>query len=206
MTAKIVCLGPAEAAVDSTRLGWTEAARVPDRAPAAEIDWDDQMRRHGRRVVISLLARGVSPERAKELSQEAWLRVIQGQRAGRFPEVRLPALVIAQAQFLALDDRRRSEHRYAYETIDETAAEAVLLEARELEHQVAARQKLRRIQAVVERSHPNARRVFSLLYGGRGLGAAEIAAEIGISEQRVRQITCELRARIRREVEGGAHA
>lgn len=183
---------------------WSDAARrllAEEKQPA--VDWDAQMRKHGRRVVVSLLARGIAPERAKELAQEAWLRVIQSHRRGRLAELKLPALVITQAQFLALDERRRSEHRYAYEAVDDEAQGPVVGDSRQLEGQLEARQQLRKIQAVVSRSHANAQRVFSLLYGGSGLSAAHIAAELGISEQRVRQITCELRARIRRELAGG---
>jgi RNA polymerase sigma factor (sigma-70 family) len=167
-----------------------------------EIDWDEKMRHHGRRVIVALLARGVPPERAKELAQEAWLRVIQAYRRGRLPELQLPGVVIAQANFLALDDRRRSERRYTHDPLDTIAGEGHD-DGRELEGQVAARQQLRIIQSVIDRAHPNARRVFERLYGGGAPSAAEIAEELGLSVQRVRQIACELRQRIRRELRGG---
>jgi RNA polymerase sigma factor (sigma-70 family) len=166
------------------------------------IDWDEKMRHHGRRVIVALLGRGVPPERAKEIAQEAWLRVIQAYRRGRLPELQLPGVVIAQANYLALDDRRRSERRFTHDPLDTLGAEAHG-DGRELEGQVAARQQLRIIQSVIERAHPNARRVFERLYGGGAPSAAEIADELGLSVQRVRQIACELRQRIRRELKGG---
>jgi RNA polymerase sigma-70 factor (ECF subfamily) len=166
------------------------------------VDWDEKMRRHGRRVLVALIARGVAPERAKELAQEAWLRVIQAYRRGKLGELKLPGVVIAQANFLALDDRRRSERRFHYAPLEGEEEDG-----RELEGQVAARQELRIIQSVIDRAHPNARRVFERLYGGSGAAsAAEIAADLGLSVQRVRQIACELRQRIRRELRGGRDA
>ena len=167
------------------------------------VDWDEKMRRHGRRVIVALIAKGVAPERAKELAQEAWLRVIQAYRRGKLEELKLPGVVIAQANFLALDDRRRSEKRFTYDPV----AGEDQHDGRELEGQVAARQQLRIIQSVVDRAHPNARRVFERLYGGGGAtSAAEIAADLGLSVQRVRQIACELRQKIRRELQGGRDA
>ena len=204
MTSRAATLAIAAEAPVLGEAAWGEGVRA---AAPATVDWDAMSRRYGRRVVVSLLARGVGPERAKELAQEAWIRVIEAHRAGRLAELRLPGVVIAQASFLALDDRRRHDRRAAHETPLPGASRGAPLEeasdGRGLEEQVAARDELRRILAVVERSHPNARRVFELLYGGRGLSAGEIAAELGLSVQRVRQITCELRQRIRRELRGG---
>jgi RNA polymerase sigma-70 factor (ECF subfamily) len=203
--APLTAVGADIAAAESA-LVWGSFAFAPDddAAPATDlpaVDWDEKMRRHSRRVIVALLARGVPPERAKELAQDAWLRVIQSYRRGRLPELQLPGVVIAQANYLALDDRRRSERRYAHDPLD-TGAD-MHGDGRELEGQVAARQQLRIIQSVIERAHPNARRVFERLYGGGAPTAAEIAAELGLSVQRVRQIACELRQRIRREVQGG---
>lgn len=168
------------------------------------VDWDAVMRQHGRRVIVSLIAKGLRPERAKELAQDAWLRVIQSHRAGRLDRLELPGVVLAQANFLLLDDRRklqrRAPHDYAAERASGTSSE---LDPDGLERQVLARDQLRRIQAVVSAAHPNTRRVFDLLYGGRALSQAEIAQELGLSTQRVRQIVCELRKRIRNELEGG---
>src|SRR5690606_16376892 len=74
-------------------------------AEKKEVDWNSEMRRHGQRVVVSLLARGLRPARAKELAQEAWMRVIERHREGRLAELKLPGVVITQANFLVLDER-----------------------------------------------------------------------------------------------------
>lgn len=174
-------------------------AAEPDEAPAG-VDWDDQMQKFGRRVIVSLIARGVLPERAKELAQDAWFRVIQNHRRGKLTELKLPGVVIKQASFLLADERRRSANKYGYESFD-----ANHRDERELEQQAAARHQLRKVQQVIEHAHPNARAVFQMMYDGEARTATEIAQALGLSVQRVRQIGCELRKRLRREleVEGG---
>ena len=165
------------------------------------VDWNDLMRRHGHRVVVSLLGRGVAVDRAKDLAQDAWMRIIAQHEAGRLPMMRVPGLVVAQAMFLARDEERRRRRR--------DALHAPVLEARAceppsehppLERRIAARQDLRRVLEVVAASYPSARKVFALSYGPRALAPAEIAAELGLSCQRVRQIICELRKRLRDEL------
>lgn len=196
----------------STRLAVMPAIALapPEETTAAEVapsrsdgvDWNAQMRRHGHRVVVALLARGIRPARAKELAQDAWLRVIEQHRHGRLPELKLPGVVIAQATFLAMEERRRTEQRIPH---DPLGADELMHRAH-LEPQVVARAQLRAVARVVEASHPNARRVFELMYGGEARTAAEIAASLGLSVQRVRQIACELRQRVRLALgeEGGA--
>jgi len=168
-------------------------------AEASDVDWNAEMRRHGQRVIVSLLARGCRPARAKELAQEAWMRVIEQRRAGRLPDLRLPGVVIAQANFLALDERRKNEERYPHDPLIEADQE----EPGGFERRVFAREQLRIVQGVLDRAHPNARRVFFMMYGGEARTALEISDAIGISVQRVRQIACELRQKIRDALEGG---
>src|SRR5688500_4188567 len=62
--------------------------------------------RHNHRVVVSLLARGLPIDRARELAQETWLRLMESQRAGRLTSLNLPGLAIVQAGFLASNERR----------------------------------------------------------------------------------------------------
>jgi RNA polymerase sigma-70 factor (ECF subfamily) len=44
--------------------------------------------------------------------------------------------------------------------------------------------------------------VFRLAYGGEGLSHAEVARRVGLSLQRVRQILCEVRAKLREAMQG----
>jgi RNA polymerase sigma factor (sigma-70 family) len=201
---RLAVLGPAATALSSQ---WPSICPTPAEERASSgaevLDWDEQTRRHGRRVVVALLARGIPLERAKELAQDAWMRVIQNHRAGKLPELQLPGVVIAQADFLARDDRRRTSRRQvrgmeSSVSVDPDANPAPA----DLEARLDARQQLRKIDAVIRGASSNARRVFFMSYGSDARPAAEIAEELGISVQRVRQIACELRQRIRREIGG----
>lgn len=173
-------------------------------APAEVIDWDAAVQKYARRVIVSLIAKGALPERAKELAQDAWFRVIQNHRLGRLPEVRLPGVVIKQATFLWQDDRRRCSTRLKHESADGTVQ--THRDERELEQQAAARHKLRKVREIIAQAHPNARRVFELMYGREARAASEIAQALGLSVQRVRQIACEFRKTLRAELEGGSDA
>jgi DNA-directed RNA polymerase specialized sigma24 family protein len=204
--------GGAATAVAATDVaGWNPLELLAQRAaarkeaiPSESIDWDAAMQKFGRRVVVSLIAKGALPERAKELAQDAWLRVIQNHRLGRLTEVKLPGVVIKQATFLWQDDRRRCSSRYTHESVDGTVN--AHRDERELEQQAAARHKLRKVREIIARAHPNARRVFALMYDGEARSAAEIADEVGLSVQRVRQIACEFRKTLRSELQGGSDA
>jgi RNA polymerase sigma-70 factor (ECF subfamily) len=158
------------------------------------------MRRHGRRVVVALVAHGIPLERAKELAQDAWMRVIDRHRAGLIPELSLPGLIITQASFLARDDLRREGRRAKLDEPRQRAHGGEV--AVDLEQQLDARQQLRVVRSVLDRASPNARQVFALLYGERALSPTEVSTELGLSVQRVRQIVCELRKRMRAELAG----
>lgn len=196
----------AAAAGDGTVWMWpgetdeAEAAAPPSAPtrPVEDVPWDELMRRHGRRVVVALVSRGIPLERAKELAQDAWMRVIDRHRAGLITELSLPGLIITQASFLARDDLRREGRRAK---LDEPRQHATASDvALDLEQQLDARQQLRVVRAVLDRAPANARRVFALLYGERALSPTEVASELGLSVQRVRQIVCELRKRMRAEL------
>jgi RNA polymerase sigma factor (sigma-70 family) len=201
-------LPAAAAAADGTVWMWPAEPATPTRPalrqaspahPVQEVPWDELMRRHGRRVVVALVSRGIPLERAKELAQDAWMRVIDRHRAGLIPELSLPGLIITQASFLARDDLRREGRRARLDEPRQHAAGDVALD---LEQQLDARQQLRVVRTVLDRASPNARRVFTLLYGERAMSPTEVADELGLSVQRVRQIVCELRKRMRAELGG----
>jgi RNA polymerase sigma factor (sigma-70 family) len=173
---------------------------VASTRPVEAVPWDELMRRHGRRVVVALVSRGIPLERAKELAQDAWMRVIDRHRAGLIAELSLPGLIITQAGFLARDDLRREGRRAKLDEPRQHAGDVAL----DLEQQLDARQQLRVVRAVLDRAPSNARRVFALLYGERALSPTEAAGELGLSVQRVRQIVCELRKRMRAELADGS--
>lgn len=174
-------------------------------APTRGVNWDDLMRKHGRRVIVSLVGRGLPLERAQELAQEAWMRIIAQHRAGRLDRLEMPGLVVTQATFLAHDEHRRRGRRakIGLSPADGTTEVPDLADAitgPDLERRMEARQALRRVLDVVDRAYPNAQRVFHLLYGADPKTPAEVADVTGLSVQRVRQILCELRKAIRTEL------
>jgi RNA polymerase sigma factor (sigma-70 family) len=193
-------LAPAEAARDGGGL-WRLIAGGEEITVAPEhVAWDEVIARHGRRVVVSLLARGLPLDSAKELADDAWVRIIQQHRSGRLTELRIPGLVIVQALWMLRDDRRRTMRREALGAA--AGHDPAMLAEPDVEERLLAREQLRQVMKVVEGAPPTARRVFELTYGEPPRSVNEVAEQLGISVQRVRQVACELRKRIRAALGG----
>jgi RNA polymerase sigma factor (sigma-70 family) len=176
-------------------------------APAAKkviasVDWQRAIERHDRRVLVSLLARGVRLERARELTHETWLRLIEQHRAGRLAEVQLPGLAITQALFLAKDDFRRQRARDA--RADDGVVPCAPAGAIDLERQLIDRQELERAALALESCPAAERRVFDFCYQNPELGHAEVASRLGLSVQRIRQTLCKVRKVLRQAIEDGS--
>jgi RNA polymerase sigma factor (sigma-70 family) len=163
--------------------------------------WGELAARYGHAVVASLVARGLTLDRAKDLAQAAWMRLIEKQRAGRLASLKLPGLAIAQASFLAREEARKpQEGERAIEDDSQIVDGASDPEARAL-----SREKLERARVELAACSRSAQEVFRLAYGGEGLPHAEVARRCGLSLQRVRQILCELRGRLRATIEEPNH-
>lgn len=158
--------------------------------------WDALIRRHERRVIVALLARGIRVDRARDISQDAWARLIVQQRAGRLRKLTLPGLAVRQALFLAQEEARRARHRKPHVGLEHSGPTDHGFADRMLD-----RDRLERARAILKRQHPSAQRVFERLYAEPGIRHAEIAAELGLSVQRVRQIICEVRKLLRKELD-----
>jgi RNA polymerase sigma factor (sigma-70 family) len=157
--------------------------------PGARERWQQRIAQHDHRVVVALLARGASVDQARDLAQQAWLKLIEGEQDGSIERLDLPGLAIRQAGFLLRDDRRRvGELLPAGEDLHETTA---------VDERLVGREQLAQASAILLDFPPSAQRVFELAYGGGGLAHAEVARRCGLSVQRVRQILCEVRARLR---------
>jgi RNA polymerase sigma factor (sigma-70 family) len=156
--------------------------------------WELLIRRHDRAVVVALLARGFSLDTAREVTQDAWARLMEQTRRGALTQLVLPALAVRQAIFLALDARRRrGEPAEGLDAAESTpapqpSAEERLLHKEQLDHAIGE----------LNRCSPAAQRVFLLAYQGGGLSHGEIASRVGLSLQRVRQTLCEVRGRLRK--------
>jgi len=161
--------------------------------------WSTLVQRHNHRVVVALLARGVRVDKAKDIAQEAWIRLVEQQRQGRLERLQLPGLAIAQATFLWLESARRETTARRHEPIDEPAIAAVLADPRaDAESRLVVECAIKVLSACSD----SAKKVFRLAYGGDGLSHAEVAERVGLSLQRVRQILCEVRAKLRTALEG----
>jgi RNA polymerase sigma-70 factor (ECF subfamily) len=173
--------------------------------------WDEIVRRHSQRVLLALLARGVPWDAAHDLVQEVWLRLVHQQRAGRLRSLTLPGLAIAQAGWLAREEGRTRKRR---ETIMDDQAGAAVGETVDLDHdtvdpaeRAAQHERLELVRRELAMCPPRSRQIFQAVYGAGGQSHADVARELGISVQRVRQAVYEVRARMRaawkkRESEG----
>jgi RNA polymerase sigma factor (sigma-70 family) len=153
--------------------------------------WSALIARHGHRVLVALLARGIPVERARELVQETWLRLMERQRAGRLTELSLPGLAIVQAGFLAANERRRLDRQVRGRVLPEPST------GRTGEDAVIDKERVGRMARALDACPAGARRVFALVYDHPELGYAEVAAQVGLSVQRVKQIVFEVRKRLR---------
>jgi RNA polymerase sigma factor (sigma-70 family) len=168
--------------------------------------WDTLIARHHRRVVVSLLARGIRVDRAHELAQEAWTRLIQQQQRGLLTELRLPNLAITQAAFLAADEARRARREAIAGNVEELPERQHPVDpAVSAERRLLSEEQLARAHEALAGCSPSARNVFLLACDGQELPHAEVAARVGLSVQRVRQILCEVRKKLRTALEEESH-
>jgi RNA polymerase sigma factor (sigma-70 family) len=161
--------------------------------------WSALFTRHNHRVVVALLARGVRIDRAKELAQDAWILLIERQRAGRLERLILPGLVVAQAVFLARDDARLAPSARPHLPLAD--AEDHLVDLGREEQRLLSRDQLAHAGTVLATCSDSAQRVFRLLYERPRMGHREVAERVGLSVQRVRQILCEVRKKLRAALE-----
>ena len=165
--------------------------------PAA---WDALARRHTRRVVVALLARGVGLDVAEDVAQETWLRLIERQQSGRLGALDLPGLAISQAWWLVRETARTSARRHQLAEAGGGATAIDVDRSPRPDEQAADRERLAIVESELARCPARARAIFVAVYGRAARTPAEVAAEQGLSLQRVRQSLCETRARLRRAI------
>lgn len=158
----------------------------------ARVDWDALIARHQRAVLLTLLSRGVRLDRARDITQETWTRLLLHERAGRLARIEMPGLAIRQALFLAADDARRRRR-----DVDDAEIAAVIDPAANAEERLVTRAQLETASAELDRCSPKAQAVFELVYDDPSLPHAEAARRLGLSVQRLRQTLCEVRAKLR---------
>ena len=133
------------------------------------------------------------------------MRLVEQQRHGRLERLQLPGLAIAQATFLALEAaRREGATTRRHDPIDEPAIAAALADPRaDAESRLVTEERVECALEVLATCSASAKKVFRLAYGGDGLSHTEVAERVGLSLQRVRQILCEVRAKLRTALEEG---
>ncbi len=162
----------------------------------AAVDWGTAVSAHNARVVASLLAMSVSIEHAEELASQTWTRLIEQERSGQLADVRLPGLAITQARFLALNwlkARQREAMLPSDLAIDGSFGDP--------ERALIARSDVAAALRVLATCSESAQAVFSAIYDHPPPSHDAVAARVGLSVQRVRQILCEVRKRIRQALE-----
>jgi RNA polymerase sigma-70 factor (ECF subfamily) len=186
----------------------TDEGALAERALAGDRKaWDALIARHHRRVVVSLLAKGIRVDRAHELAQETWARLVQQQQRGLLTELRLPNLALTQAAFLAADDARRSRREALSGPVEELPERQQPVDpSASAEKRLLSEEQLARAHEALAGCSPSARNVFLLACDGQELPHAEVAARVGLSVQRVRQILCEVRKKLRTALEEESHA
>lgn len=185
-----------------------EVVRVDDGAltrarPPTSERWARAIAEHQHRVVMSLVALGLSLDRASDVANEAWARLMAKDRDGALTDLRLPGLAIVQARYLALDERRREALRLRHQQQAAGEAAVALVDAEpDPEERLLTRQQAHRALEAVSAAPVSAQRLMRLLYGQPAMAHAEAARALGLSVQRVRQILCELRKQVRAALEG----
>ena len=122
--------------------------------------------------------------------------------SGRLGEdIRLPGLAVAQARFLTLNVlklKQQELQRYSFSKRDwhtltngDASPEARLLSREELERAIDT----------LDGCSDSARAVFFHIYDDPPPSHKEVARRVGLSVQRVRQILCEVRRKLRRALE-----
>ncbi len=169
-----------------------------ERALAGRPDgWNELVRKHNRRLVLVLLARGIRPDTARDLAQEAWTRLIKQQRLGRLFKIRMPGLVIKQALFLARDHARLDKSLQSTTSAKGSESEAVDPLPR-----LWARERLQQARQALNRCSTTEQRIFHALHDS---SAHDVARQMSLSVQRVRQIQCEVRKKLRHAMKGLSH-
>tara|TARA_R110002096_G_scaffold44526_6_gene120169 strand:+ start:76069 stop:76656 length:588 start_codon:yes stop_codon:yes gene_type:complete len=161
-----------------------------DRALEGHTDaWNELARSHNRKVVLTLLSRGLPPDVARDLAQDAWAKLIERQQQGQLQAIKMPGLAIKQALYLA-GDLLRQPREVASESAEEPAGH-------DPHPRLWARERLNRAREVLRSCTANERTIFRAFYGSPGSSTREVGKQTGLSIQRIRQIHCELRKKLR---------
>jgi RNA polymerase sigma-70 factor (ECF subfamily) len=140
----------------------------------------DLFRDHHDRLVRFLAIRLGSMAEAQEVAQEAYMRLLQ--RHAVQPDDNLRALLYVTARNVATDRLRQRKLQDAHQNRDDWSEADVATP----ERIVSDRQALARIQALIDELPPKCSYAF-VSYKFHGMGYAEIAYKMGLTESMVRK-------------------
>lgn len=165
-----------------------QAALRGDRAA-----WDELIRQHNPAVLRRLLRFGLPLPVAEELAGDTWSTLFVRAQEGRLRLLQLPGLALQQARFLCLEyaraaQRTRPEDAEFFQNIE--------AECRSQEDEVAVRERREAVAEALSTLSPGQQRILRLLYWA-GLSAPEAARQLSITPQRVNEVACEARQRLR---------
>ncbi|EXF46630.1 RNA polymerase sigma-70 factor, ECF subfamily, HasI [Pseudomonas sp. BAY1663] len=149
----------------------------------SEVDLKALFLRHGNAVRNLLLRRSRDPQLASDLTQESFLRLAEQARNG--PVDNSPAYLFRIAQNLLIDHIRQQQRRRTDSQPNEAIAH-IEDETPDLERQLAARQRLKKIREAVAELPPRTQQIFRL-NRLQGLTYAEVARHLGISDSSVQK-------------------
>jgi RNA polymerase sigma factor (sigma-70 family) len=161
--------------------------------PRGRVAWEQEIARHGQRVVVALVARRIPPHQARDLAQEAWTRLME--REASLTRVELPGLVIQQALFLARDEARAERRR------DALPPDPIPLVEAGPEPRYLSAEALSKARGVIASLPARSRQIFEQCCEHPEVPHAEAAERLGVSVQHVRQTLYEVRKRLREQLE-----
>lgn len=176
-----------------------ESGTITELEPKTVVDrdaWAAIVEAHQHTVLLSLLAMGLPIDRARDLTNQTWARLLDQQQKDKLDRLEFPGLAVRQARFLALDLLRREQREADALTLIGEHTSPVSPDASP-EQRLAARERLDRAIEAIAFCSPSAQRVFRAVYEEPGVPHAVIAERFDLSVQRVRQILCEVRRKVR---------
>ena len=138
-------------------------------------------REHNEALIRFLRGRVGSQNEAREVAQEAYVRLLSLDQPGAVSYLR--AFLFKTAANIAIDRRRRHQH---YDKVAGRQLFAELTENRTPERQLSGEQTLRHLGILIEAMPAKCRESF-VMNQIQGLDAATIAARLGITDSMVRK-------------------
>ena len=141
---------------------------------------DELVRMYGPALERYLARKLENAADAAEVAQEAFLRIYRLEHPEQLDNAR--AFLFQVASNLAIDQLRRRQLHFRFLKIESRADEDDATDIQGVaspEQIIAAREKLARIYAVVDKLHDKCRQAF-LLHRSSGLSYSEIAQELGV--------------------------